>query len=243
MEGQFLNTALYSLLAGFATVLGIYMVLYKEEWALRNSVFFISFSAGVVLTVAFLDLMPEAIKVNQSALAIMLGTLIAFYILEHMLVIHSCKEGACEVHPMGMLAFVGLSFHSLLDGIVIGAGFEAAFSIGVAAAMGVLLHEIPEGISITSVLLHAGYRRGRAVLMGWIVAMATPLGALIAYLFVRKVGESTLGFFLAVAAGSFTYIGASDLLPETHKNFRISNIVLVLSGVVLVYTIGLFLGE
>ncbi len=243
MDAQLFNTVFYSVLAGLATVLGIYMVLYREEWAVKNSVFFISFSAGVVLTVAFMDLIPEALEVNKSALTIMLATLIAFYILEHMLVIHSCKEEGCEVHPMGVLAFVGLSFHSLLDGIVIGAGFEAAFSIGIAAATGVLLHEIPEGISITSVLLHAGYRRSRAVLMGWVVAMATPLGALAAYFFIREVGESTLGFLLAVAAGSFMYIGASDLLPETHKNFRISNILLVLSGVVLVYTIGLFFGE
>ncbi len=243
MEPQFINTATYGILAGLATITGIYMVLHRQRWATENSVFFISFSAGVILTIAFLHLLPEAIDTNRNALFIVLITLISFYILEHMLVIHSCKEGECEVHPIGILAFIGLCFHSLLDGIVIGVGFEAGFSIGIVASMGVLLHEIPEGITITSILLHAGYTRKRAVVFGYIVGFATPLGAMGSYFFIRDVTPETLGILLAVAAGSFTYIGASDLLPETHKNFRKGNILLVLSGMILVYIVALLLGE
>jgi ZIP family zinc transporter/zinc and cadmium transporter len=242
METQLLNTAIYGTLAGLATVSGIYMLLSHERWALKNSVMFVSFSAGVVLAVAFTLLLPEALEVNTSALAVVLFTLVAFYILEHTLAIHTCKEGECDIHTMGIPAFIGIAFHSLLDGVVIGVGFEVGFKIGIVATLGVLLHEIPEGITITALLLHSGFERKKTVLMGWAVALATPVGALGSYLFIRDMADSTRGLLLALGAGSFIYVGASDLLPETHKNFSRANILLVLSGVVLVYIIAYLFG-
>ncbi|MBI5234148.1 MAG: ZIP family metal transporter [Deltaproteobacteria bacterium] len=239
MESQFINTLVYGLLAAIATFVGIYMVVAKEEWALKKSVFFIGFSAGVVLAVAFIHLMPEAMESNVSAPAVVLLAILAFYILEHMLAIHSCKEGHCEVHPMGMLAFVGIAFHSLLDGIVIGVGFEAGFTVGLASSLAVLMHEIPEGIAVTALLLHAGYKKNTALMLAGVVAIATPIGALGSYQFVSGADTSTIGFLLAIAAGSFIYIGASDLLPETHKHSRRLNIFLVLGGALLVYLISM----
>lgn len=242
MDAQLLNSAVYGTLAGLATVAGIYMLLSRKDWALRNSVFFVSFSAGVVLAVSFLNLLPKAIESNADSLSVVLITLIAFYIFEHTIAIHTCKEGECDIHTMGLPAFVGITFHSLLDGVVIGVGFEVDFKIGVAATLGVLLHEIPEGITITALLMHSGYERKKTLLMGWVVAMATPVGAVGSYLFIRDVADSTLGLLLAFGAGSFIYVGASDLLPETHKRISRTNIFLVLSGVVLVYIVAHIFG-
>ncbi|HHL39419.1 MAG TPA: ZIP family metal transporter [Deltaproteobacteria bacterium] len=235
MGGQFIDTLVFGMLAGAATLGGIYMLLARRSWTRRNTVFFISFSAGVVLSVAFVHLLPEAVELTDNAMAVVLATMLAFYMVEHMLAIHTCHEGECEVHSMGLPAFLGITFHSLLDGAVIGVGFEADFTLGFAAAVAVLLHEIPEGVTITSLLLHAGYDRTRTLVMGWTVAMATPVGALAAFFLIDDPSPSVLGTLLAVAAGSFIYIAASDLLPETHKNMRRSNIVLVLAGVFLVY--------
>ena len=242
MEDQLLNIIIYSALAGISTLVGIYLVLKREKWALKNSMLLVSFSGGVILTAAFLNILPEAIEINNNSLAYVLITLIVFYIVEHSMMIHSCPEGKCESHPMGWLGFFGIGFHSLLDGVAIGAGFEASFSLGVVATVGVLLHELPEGITITSLLLHTGFSRKKTIILTWIVAAATPIGAIGSYFLLKDVSRELLGFFLAITAGSFIYVGASDLLPETHKNSDKRNILSVISGVLLIYIVGHFIG-
>ena len=245
MENQFLNTIFYGTVAGAASLAGIYLLLAREAWAKRNTVYFISFSAGVVLAVAFTHLLPEALSKgvsNEWILSVVLFTLVAFYILEHAFAIHTCKEGDCEVHNMGTAAFVGILVHSLLDGVVIGTGFEVSSEVGMAAAFAVLLHEVPEGITITALLLHSGYSKRKTLAMGWAVALATPVGAVASFFLIRGASPEVVALLLALGAGTFIYVGASDLLPETHKKFSIANILLVLSGVILVYIIRYTIG-
>lgn len=240
MTPELQNTLFYGVVAGLATFAGVYLLYAREAWARRNTVFFLSFSAGVVLTVAFTHLLAEAIELGTGpsrVLTVTLLTLIAFYVLEHTIILHTCNEGDCDVHDMGITSFMGITFHSLVDGVVIGVGFEADFTVGLTAALAILLHKLPVGITVSSLLLHAGYSRGRTLVMGSVVAVATALGAVGAALFLSGVAPSTLAILLAFSAGSFIYVGASDLLPETHKNFSLANIPLVLSGVVLVYIV------
>ncbi len=237
MDAQLFNTLLYSLIAGLATLAGVYLLFLKEGWAENHAIYFLSFSAGTILTVAFTHMLPEALALNTSSLAIALFTIIGFYIVEHTIAIHTCVEDHCVRHHMGFPAFVGISLHSLIDGIVIGVGFEADFSIGLIAALAVLLHKLPVGITVTALLTHAGFSKSKTVALGWVVAAATAVGAVGSYLFVRDVSKESLGMLLAFSAGSFIYIGASDLLPETHKNISKANILLVLVGVVLVYIV------
>ncbi len=242
MHEQLIYTLVSSGLSAIAVIIGIYLVLSREKWALRNTVFFLSFSAGVILAVAFSHVMPEALNLYPSALNVVLFTIIAFYILEHTIGIHTCREGECDVHAIGTLAFTGMLAHSLIDGVVIGVGFEADFRIGLAATFAVLLHKFPVGVSITAIFLHSGYERKKSVIFSWIVALATPVGAICSYFFVTDMDKSTLGVMLAFSAGALIYIGASDLLPETHKNFKRSNILLVLIGVSLVYFVSYLVG-
>ncbi len=242
MHGQLINTLISSGLSAAAVIIGIYLVLSQEKWALKNPVLFLSFSAGVILAVVFTHILPEALELYSSTLSVTLFTIIAFYILEHTIGIHTCREGECDVHSMGTLTFFGILAHSLVDGVVIGVSFEADFKIGLAATFAVLLHKLPVGISITAIFLHSGFERKKTVIRSWIVALATPLGAICSYFLLRDMDKSTLGAMLAFSAGSLIYIGASDLLPETHKNFKRSNILLVLLGVSLVYFVSYIVG-
>lgn len=242
MNIQLFNSIAYGTISGLASVAGIYILLANEKWALKNSILFISFAAGVMLTVAFTNILPKAIEINNDALIIVLITLFALYVLEHILMIHSCPEGECETHPMGWVGFIGIGFHSFLDGMVIGVGFEAGFSLGMAASVGVLLHKLPAGMNITALLLHSGYRRRQTVLMSLLVAVATPFGALVASLLFQEVSEGVLGILLATSAGSFIYVGAADLLAETHRKSRKLNIILVIAGGILVYIGGTVIG-
>jgi len=239
-ESQFVNTILYSGIAAISTLAGVALMLSKKKWTAKHSIHFVSFSAGVVLTIAFIHLIPEALERSPISLTAVLFTLIGFYSLEHVLVIHHCKEEDCEVHTMSSIAFLGMTFHSLLDGFIIAIGFETSGTIGFAAAFGVLLHKLPVGVSITAMLLHDHYPKKKTVLFGSFIALATPLGAILAFLLFQEASPEVLGVFLAISAGSFIYIGASDLLPETHKNHRKSNIPMVFLGVALMYFISKF---
>ena len=243
MTAQLTNTFIYAVLSGTATIVGVLLVFYREAWATRNSMYLVSFSAGVIISIAFIHILPEATELTDDALTAALLTIISFYILEYAIVIHHCREGECEVHPMGTLAFTGMTFHSLLDGLIIGVGFVASFEVGLVASLGVLLHRLPVGIMITSLLLHAHYTSSKAMALGCLVAVAAPIGAIGSYFLFSSVEESFLGVLLGISAGSFIYIGASDLLPETHKNLEKRNILLVLLGLFLVYMMAHFLGH
>ncbi len=233
----------YGAVAGSATLMGIGLVLKWEKWVSARAVFFISFAAGMLLAVAFLHLLPEAQAQNPRALLYTLLTFLLFYALEHSLMIHACQEGDCPQHPMGWLAFWGIGLHSLLDGVIIGIGFRVGFSIGLATALAVFLHQLPVGMSLMTILRHAGFGRRDAILYSTVVALATPVGTLLALLFLPGTVDTFVGALLAVGAGSFLYVAASDLIPETHRNSRHANIAFVAAGGLFSYLVEVFLGR
>lgn len=234
---------IYGLIAGVATIAGAYLVLAREAWARKNSIYLISFSAGVLLAVAIGHLVPEAEGLNNSALIWFLASFIFFYIVEHGIILHSCREGGdCVVHPIDRIALLGMGLHSLLDGIVIGVGFEISFELGVIATLSVLIHKLPDGISMISILLHSEYQRAKAVLYSYLVALATPVGAILSFVFFKDLSVTILGALLAIAAGSFLYVAAADLIPEIHKKSKIINIVLLILGALLPFVLKYFMG-
>lgn len=232
MSELWLPVFFYSTLAGMATFIGMWLILWRESWSRKNSATLVSYSAGVLLSVGILHLLPEAQGLTAYAEFSVLAAFIGFYFLEHHLFFHASHEelhhesleihGAhqecCEnPHPLGTVAFVGMAMHSLIDGMIIGTGFEVDPHLGAVAAIGVICHEVPEGIAMLSILLHYGYQRSRAVAFTLIVALATPLGALATYAVIRELSTDLLGILLAFATGSFIYIAASDLIPESHR--------------------------
>lgn len=246
MSSQFLITLFYSFLAAGATLLGIYLVLGQKKWAQENSIYLISFAAGVLLAVTFLNLIPKAQELAPQALLGVLFTLLFFYFLEHSLILHRCRGDRCrgldpKTHNLGLLSLLGIGFHSLIDGVVIALGFEISFSLGILATLSVIFHEVPEGISTVSILLYARYPQNQAVFYSWLVALATPLGAILGSLLFRQISSQFFGWGLAVAAGSFLYVATADLIPEIHKEYKLANIFFVLLGVALPFLVKTFI--
>ena len=91
------------------------------------------------------------------------------------------------------------------------------------------------------IALHAGFERPRAVIYSVAVASATPFGAIAGYLFLRNIQADVLGALLGIAAGSFLYIAASDLLPETHRRASPYILPLVASGAAAMFLVGVAL--
>ncbi|MDR1195241.1 MAG: ZIP family metal transporter [Endomicrobium sp.] len=210
---------IYSLLAASAAMFGAFLVLKFHKWSEKNSILIINFAAGVMLTIAFTHLIPEAIQSNANALFfVLLGFLIMFF-LQFVILFHPCHDDeGCETHSnMGIASIIGLSFHSLLDGLIIAIGFEADMGLGIVTTIAVLLHKLPDGITISGILLHAGASKKKILNFSLLTAAFTPLGTVLGMIAFKSILPSVLGALLAATAGSFIFLAASDLIPETHK--------------------------
>lgn len=115
-------------------------------------------------------------------------------------------------------------------------GFEVDPKVGLLTSLGVILHELPEGVTTFSILI-ASIKRKTVLKLSVAVALATPVGALISLAFVGGLSEGMVGLLLAMAGGSFLYIGASDLIPETHEEKGFQNAGFLLLGVLLLYSL------
>lgn len=228
---QLTSVLIYSGLSTISAIVGTYLVVLNEQWARKNIIYLISFSAGILLSVSLTRLLPEAYSFNINASIWLLVGFIIFYILEHSLILHSCQEsGECEVHPIDKIALFGMGFHSLLDGVIIGIGFEVSSAIGILTAVTILFHKLPDGISITSILLHSNHPKNKTIRWSVIIASMTFMGALISYFLLNNINSNILGILIAIAAGSFLYLASADLIPEIHKKSKFLNIILVVIG-------------
>jgi ZIP family zinc transporter/zinc and cadmium transporter len=126
----------------------------------------------------------------------------------------------------------------LVDGITIGIAFQVGYAMGLMAALAVIFHETAEGIFTYTLLIHDNVSKDRSLFYSWLVALATPVGAILTYFLTRNISDFSLGALLAIAAGSFIYIGASDLVPATHKRQAFLNALLVLLGVGFILLMG-----
>ncbi|MFX0206876.1 MAG: ZIP family metal transporter [Candidatus Hodarchaeota archaeon] len=266
MVGADILILFYSTLAGTATLLGILLMEKKQQWALDYSHYVNSFAAGLIIAVAFFHLIPEAYEFiiensKESDLfpetglipfvAVFLGFL-GFFMLENIVVLHSgaeihyCidEEGPHSPHVerLGVMAFSGLVFHSLIDGVIIGVGFEVSEEVGIFAALAVILHEVPEGITSFAIMRRSMDLK-KARYFAVIVALATPIGAIFSLLVVGSLDEATIGLMLAIAAGTFIYVSAADLIPETHESNNLKNLIAFLIGAVFIYILTLTFAE
>ncbi|AJF62808.1 MAG: Zinc transporter ZupT [archaeon GW2011_AR20] len=237
MATQLFNTLFYSSVAGIATILGILIVLFAKEFTRKYSIYLVSFAAGVLVTFALIHLIPESLKLYQHSLWFVLAGFLIFYLIEHLVMHHPFHEPTGREHAAGKTAVLGLGFHSLIDGVVIGAGFEISNEIGLIATFAVIAHELPEGLTAMAVLMHAKFKKIKSLIYSFLVAIATPVGAILTYYFIKSISEGFLGFLLALAAGSFLYVGASDLVPETHEQYKGMNAVYFVIGILFVVII------
>lgn len=182
----------------------------------------LGFSSGAVLGVALFDILPEVFALDRgsSFMPVVAFGFLAFFGLERYTAMHRPREHAHAVaaheQELGALTAAGLALHSFLDGIAIGVGFQASLEIGLLIALGVIAHDLSDGLNTVTVVLAHGNPLKRATF--WLaVDMIMPvLGAATTLLFDLRAG--LLPWVLAFFAGSFLYIGASDLLPEAREH-------------------------
>ena len=201
---------------------GLFALRFKDRLHL-----ILGFSAGAVIGVAFFDLMPEALKlisatdISKGVSLVALG-FIVYMVLDRFVVVHSHhdhdEESPVHVHheKRGILGAGSLSIHSFLDGVAIGLAFQVSAAVGAIVAVAVLAHDFSDGINTVNMILKNKGDKKLAFKFLIIDAVAPVLGVLATRFFTLP--ESALGVILAIFSGFFLYIGASDLLPESHHN-------------------------
>lgn len=221
MEQTFWIAVFASTLAATVTALGIHTVRRFEGWARENVGYFISYAAGVLLGASFLHLMPESFAMNPHAATLLLGGFAGMHLFNRFLCAFVCERHHIVQLGIGVTPVLGIAFHSFIDGIVYSITYKVSVFSGTLAAVGMVLHEFPEGIVTYLLLLHGGFRQRSAFIIALAAAaMTTPLGMLVSYPYVSRIEAPTLGALFSVSAGMLVYIGAVHLLPEAEHERR-----------------------
>jgi ZIP family zinc transporter len=198
--------------------------------------YFFAFSAGTLLAIAFTDLLPEAIQASADApehraavFYVILGSFVLFHLTERYVLVHHVHRPAMggaaaaasvhdEGHMGGGLGASGLVVHSLLDGVAIGAAFQASAGVGLVVALAVIAHDFADGVNTVTLTRRVSHSHRRA--LAFLLAdAAAPVAGALATLFIA-IAERWLALALAFFVGHFLYIGASDLIPEMHRGER-----------------------
>jgi zinc transporter ZupT len=200
----------FAVAAALGNVVGALAVVRHLRRGLRIIDTCLAFGAGFMLAVAVLGVFPEVFRTSSTAgLYVLLGYL-AVHLAQHVLTPHfHFGEETHQLSPSaGHRALLGLTLHTFFDGVAIASGFLVSGRLGILLFLAVLLHKLPEGVTIASVMVAGGESRGRAVGGAVVIGCATILG----FLLTERLA-SLAQYGLALSAGVTLYVAASDLVP------------------------------
>jgi ZIP family zinc transporter len=238
--------ALWALLAFAMTLAGGAFAFRYQKYLL----YIMALSAGILIGVVFLDLIPEIVEGAEETsisfrwlMVTLLAGFLAIFLLEKLTIIHSEKQHDApgHHHNVGLIGAIGLTFHSFLDGLAIGVGFQAGREVGLIVLTAVLAHDFADGLNTVTFMLatrNSPLRTGALLVLN---ALAPLAGALVAE--VADIDHHMLIFQLAFFAGFLLYLGASDLLPQVHERPRGALIVSTLVGLLAAGALVLVLGN
>jgi zinc and cadmium transporter len=221
--------AILGLIAAAGNLLGGYFVVYRS-WQRRYLQYFVALGAGYMLAVAFLEVIPESVKLaGDNAFAFILIGYFLIHLFEHTIAPHFHfveEEHAGEVHHhhVGATMLLGLAIHTFFDGVAIASGFLVSNWLGLVIFVAIFLHKLPEGFTVASVVLASGQSRRNALLASGLLGAATLLGVLCTTML-----QSQLKYALPLSGGVTMYVAATDLLPEVNRepNWRMALLVFV----------------
>lgn len=203
----------------------------------------LGFSAGAVIGVAFFDLLPESLEILSGTYDVAVGAALiglgfaTYLVLDRLIILHHHHDehtGQCRTR--GTWGASTLILHSFLDGAAVGLAFQVSVSTGLIVALAVLAHDFSDGINTVSMIVRHGGERARAFRYLLVDALAPVLG-IIAASFIH-IPDVHLGALLALFTGFFLYIGASELLPESHHAHPVRwTTIATLIGMICMYII------
>lgn len=254
--GRLPELLLFGILAAAANLVGGLVLVKAGAHRLgeRSLKYLVALGAGFMLAAIFIEIVPETINIWTDGLSgpraaqAVLGAmtlLLAGYLLiqlfEHTIAPHF--HFGAETHPESLIkpaaaytAVGGLFIHTFFDGVSIAAAFLVNFRVGILVFVAILLHKMPEGFTVASIMLASGRSQQKALLATAAIGAATLAGVIGVGLLQARV-DSAIAYALPFSAGVTLYVAASDLIPEVnhneHRNPTVSIVVFV--GVALFY--------
>jgi ZIP family zinc transporter len=217
----------------------------------------LGFSAGAVVGVAFFDLLPEAMtlapRTPATTMLYVAGGFLFYLLLDRLALLHAAghdhDDGHADDHghghahgtPRSALGAITLVAHSVFDGMAIGFAFQISGAVGVAVAIAVLTHDFSDGINTMNVVLKSGGTRRDG--LRWLLADSIAPAVGIGLTYFIHLPAAAFGTVLAVFAGLFLYLGASDLVPESHHAHpKFLTTAMTILGAALVYGVNAAMG-
>jgi zinc and cadmium transporter len=230
---------------------GIFMVL-PGGWRERLLPHLISFATGALLGAALIAILPHAIEAagasaHELGYAIT-GGILLFFVLEKLVLwrhshdhSHDCADHVPlltkRAETSAYLVLVGDTLHNFVDGLVIGAAFLANVHLGIASAVAIIAHEIPQEVGDFAILLRGGFKRGTALALNLMSSLAAVVGGVVAY-FALGHAQAYLPWALALAVSSLLYVAVADLIPGLHERTEtkdgLAQVALILAGVAVI---------
>jgi len=216
------SIVLLSTLAGLGTGIGGLIVLVRKPGE-KMFVFLIGLAAGLMIMLSFMELLFDSLRISglfPAAVGFVAGTLVLFFLdflLPHKHVVSEKGVIDAKMLRAGTLIAIGISLHNLPEGIAVAAGFSFAPEIGVIIAIAIAIHNIPEGIAIALPIRMSGTSRWAAFRIALLSGLAEPVGAVIAVVFLAALPE-LMPFALSFAAGVMVFITVDELIPIAHEH-------------------------
>ena len=232
MNEVWIYTLVSVFIVSIISLFGAIVLVVKQKSIKKFLILMVSFAAGAMLGDVFVHMLPELVMEGQftmiSAIYILVGITI-FFILEKIIHWRHCHLTATKdhTHTLAFMNLVGDAAHNFIDGILIAGSFLMSIPVGIATTIAVILHEIPQEMGDFGVLLHSGMKPKKALLFNFFSALTAVAGALI-ILFIGAANIQTAQIIIPITMGGFIYIANADLIPELHKETKVSQSVLQL---------------
>lgn len=224
-----------ALTAGLSNAFGGLAITSRRSWNRAVLSACLAASAGYMLALSLLKLIPLSFEYAANAAVSMLAGYLIVHVAEHVFAPHF--HFGEETHHdevvgagVGWAAFAGLSVHSLMDGVAMASGFSINYSLGIVIFVALLLHKIPEGFTMATVLVSAGRSRRTALMAASFLGVFTVVGFVL-----TSVLRSHLAIFLPLSAGATLYVAASDLIPAVNEEKGLRMSLFVFMGVAAYY--------
>ncbi len=233
MKMEIIGPLLLSLLAGLSTLIGIIFIYIRTNKVEEYIVFFLSFSMTMMISISLFELIPNSIinMINEykcygiiiSILIFLLGYQSVYFINKKI------KNNNSSLYRIGILSMISLILHNIPEGIAVFMSAYKNIKLGLKICIAIILHNIPEGISIALPLYFSGESRGVCIKYTLLSAIAEPLGALLSFIFLRRVVTNiSLSYILLFVSGIMICLSINDILKEiikyNHKKYMIIGI-------------------
>lgn len=232
---------LASITISLISLVGVALFKVRKKLLKEELITLVGLATGALLGDAFLHLIPEAFEntENKAWLGLwIIGGMLIFFGLEKILKWRHCHNIDChEEENLAWMSLAADSVHNFIDGLIIGGSFLNGTALGITTSMAIVLHEIPQEIGDLAILIHGGFSLKKAAAMNLMTAFFNLVGVLTIWIIGKNMAGTNL---LALTAGGFIYLAASDLIPELHRHESrlkqsLWQLLTVILGVMIMY--------